>query len=192
MSNRNNSISLVVSVLMIGALGVVGWFAYDKLNDTPEPPTPGPVNPVPPAPVEELVGVQLFLPAKGGVLEFETQEGTVPVGADPCVYAVNEFLRSLDAVPATAEAVSCVIEDGVATLDFNDEFRRTYGTEDEAILYNGILAVMGQFEEVSSVRFLAAGEPIDTIGNMDLTGFHPVTRQPGSGSNGDSRKPASS
>ena len=193
MSNRSNSISLVVSVLMIGALGVVGWLAYDKLNDTPEPPAPGPIDPVPPAPVEEPVGVQLFLPTySDSGLGFETQEGTVPVGADPRVYAVNEYLRSLDAVPVDAEAVSCTIEDGVATLDFNDEFRVTYGTEDEMILYNGILAVMGQFEEVSFVRFLAAGELIDTLGNMDLTGSHPVTRQPGSGSSEDSQKPASS
>ncbi|MCH7945175.1 MAG: GerMN domain-containing protein [Armatimonadetes bacterium] len=177
MSNRKSSSSLVVAVLMIGVLGLVGWAAYVKFAPVNEPPAPEPVNQGNPPPVEEPLGVKLFMPTyENGTLGFDTTEGTVPAGADPCVYAVNHYLRSLDAVPEGAAAVSCEIEDGVATLDFNDEFRQTYGTEDEMILYNGILTVMGQFDEVASVRFLAAGEPIDTLGNLDLTGSHPVVR----------------
>lgn len=179
MPNRRSSSSLVIGVLMIGAVGLVGWMAYVNLNPTPDlpEPEPGKVDPLTPDPIEEPEGVTLFVPTFGnGELGFETSEGTVPPGTDAHVYAINMYLRTLDAVPAAAEAVSCTIEDGVATLDFNDEFRVTYGTEDEMILYIGILRLMGQFDEVESVRFLATGEPIDTLGNQDLTGSHPVVR----------------
>jgi len=153
--------------------------AYINLRPTPEPPVPvpAPVDPDRVVLVDEPEEVTLFLPTfVDGMLGFDTSEGIVPAGTNPCVYAVNEYLRTMGAVPAAAEAVSCTIEDGVATLDFNDEFRVTYGTEDEMILYIGILRLMGQFDEVESVRFLAAGEPIDTLGNQDLTGSHPVVR----------------
>ena len=179
MSNQRSSSSLVIGVLMIGAVGLVGWMAYANLNSVPDVPEPGPgkVDFVPPDQVDEPKGVTLFTPAFGnGELGFDTSEGTVPSGTDARVYAINMYLRTLDAVPAAAEAVSCTIEDGVATLDFNDEFRQTYGTEDEMILYTGILRLMGQFDEVDWVRFLADGEPIDTLGNLDLTGSHPVDR----------------
>ena len=177
--NRTSGRSLIFPVLLIGVLGLVGWFAYVNLNSAPDQPVPvpGPFDPDPPAPVEEPVEITLFMPTfEDGALEFDTTKGTVPAGADPRVYAINLYLRSLDAVPMDAEALSCTIEDGVATLDFNEEFRQTYGTEDEMILYNGLLKVMGQFDEVASVIFLAEGEPIDTLGNQDLTGSHPVDR----------------
>lgn len=109
-------------------------------------------------------------------LLFNKEEHPVPEGVNAMVFSVNQFLEKSQVAPKDARAVSCSVKDGVATIEFSKAFDRTYGTEDEHTLLDGILTTMGQFGEVESVQFDVEGQPLETLGNVDLTTPQPVMR----------------
>jgi hypothetical protein len=92
------------------------------------------------------------------------------------VFAVNEFLTQAAFLPKGARLVSARVHDGLAELDFSPEVAKTYGTDDERTLVNGILTAVGQFPEIKSATFLSGGKPIDSLGNIDLSEPQPVQR----------------
>lgn len=104
-----------------------------------------------------------------GELRYTKSSARTPPGQDPPVYAVNEFLSATGLVPKGARALSCRIDDGVAVIDFSPEFDQTYGTEDERTIVDGVLRAMGQFPGVRYVQFEVRGNPMETLGNLDLT-----------------------
>lgn len=109
-------------------------------------------------------------------LKFDESERTVPDGQDPVVFAVNAYLDEAAITPKEARLRTCRIESGMATLDFGAAFNQTYGTDDERTLLDGILTVAGQFPEIRTVRFLADGKPVETLGNVELAEPQPVLR----------------
>lgn len=122
-------------------------------------------------------GVRLLTPYyKDNELVFRSEEVKVPPGEDKYVFAVNRYLRSVEAVPIDAVLVKCTVKDGLATMDFNAAFRTSYGTDDESTLLNGLMTVMGQFQDVSFIKITVEGKDIESIGNMDLIDPLQVTR----------------
>lgn len=93
----------------------------------------------------------------------------VPQGGDPMLVAVNAFLHNTPVVPKGAEAKSVKLVNGVATVDFNKAFLKSYGTDDESTVVNGLLAALGQFKGVEKAAFTVEGQPIDTLGASDLS-----------------------
>lgn len=174
MANKGDK-SLITSVLLVCIVVGVGVAAYVKL---------APANVVPNEPVtteeqEGGAGVQLLTPYYvDNELRFKQEQTEVPANVDPKVFAVNRYLRTAKPVPHDAELVSCTVEGSVATLDFNAAFGISYGTDDESTVVNGILATMGQFPDVSYVKFLVEGRELETLGNLDLTGPQDVIRLP--------------
>lgn len=104
-----------------------------------------------------------------GDLKLDSKKVTVTPGEDPKVQAVNGYLAQLTMLPKGAVLKACQISDGVATLDFSNEFETTYGTEDEQTILKGILTTMGQFPEVKQVKLTVGGRTLETLGNVDLT-----------------------
>ncbi len=139
-------------------------------------------------------GVHLLTPyyTDDNELKFRSEPVEVPKDVDPHVFVINRYLRTVTFVPKDAELKTCTIENGTATLDFNSAFFTSYGTADESTVINGILVAMGQFKEVSYVRIIVDGKPIDTLGNLELTDPLPVTRTPGMESGAPVPGPASS
>lgn len=113
---------------------------------------------------------------EGDDLKFDQSQSTPPAGMDPKVYAVNQYLSKLEAVNKDAKATSVTVENGVATIDFNAEFQSGFGSMDEKTVVEGILAVMGFFPEVQAVKFVVAGQPIESLGHIDLTEAQPVIK----------------
>ncbi|HXH61138.1 MAG TPA: GerMN domain-containing protein [Fimbriimonadaceae bacterium] len=165
--------SLIIAVVVVCAVVAVGLFAYVRN---------APKDEIPPKTVtvdrqQGGQGVTLLTPYyKNDELAFKSEPAKVPPNVDPHVFVINSYLRSVKAVPEKALLVTCTVKDGVALLDFNKDFDTTYGTFDESTIINGIAAVMGQFQNVSYVRFLSEGKPIETLGNADLTEPVEVTR----------------
>ena len=171
MSRRKKDKNLVVGVLMVCAVIVVAVGAYvkfapaDKIHITDEV-------------IEQTAGgVTVLVPRfEEDGLVFETTEVDVPKDQDPRIFALNLYLRKVAAVPKEVAALTCTVFDTVATVDFNAAFDRSYGTEDEMIVINGILRVLGQFKEIASVMITVEGNVIESIGNLDLTESHRVIR----------------
>lgn len=113
-------------------------------------------------------------------LKFDATKVTPPAGVDPKVFVVNEYLKYIDAAPG-AKANSVTVRDGIATVDFNSELQAGMSSMDEGTVVNGILAALGTFKDVEAVQFTVNGQPIETLGHIDLTEPQPVTRlDPGS------------
>jgi hypothetical protein len=107
---------------------------------------------------------------------YEQSPADIPPGADAKVWVVNEFLKSSGIASADARLLGADVRDGIAYLDFNKAFNTTYGSEEESILVNGILATMAQFPDVQKVQFQVEGEPLDTLGHIELTDPQPVVQ----------------
>jgi hypothetical protein len=162
---KSSDKSLVVSVLLVCAVVAVGVAAYVKL---------APADTVPVVVDTEVRpeggGVKLLTPYydDDGVLKYKTEEVNVPRDTDPHVYAVNKYLDLVSVVPEGAVLKSVKIENTIAVLDFSAEFASSYSTFDESTIVNGILTTMGQFPEVSYVKFMVEGKRLETLGNLDL------------------------
>lgn len=128
----------------------------------------------------------------GDKIEFTKEAVQVPDDEDAKVYVVNRFLENSKIADPNARLLSVDIHDGVADLYFNAEMDKTYGTDDESTLLNGILTSLGQFPDVKSATFYASGKQISSFGNVDLTDPQPVIRDSASGSTTRSQEQQSS
>jgi spore germination protein GerM len=79
-------------------------------------------------------------------------------------------------VPKDANVKTVTVKEGIATIDFNEKIYAGYGTEDEQIIVRGLLRVMAQFPEVKSVLFTTEGQPLDSLGAIDLSSPQPVEK----------------
>ena len=176
--------SLLVSVLLVCAVVAVGVAAYVKYA-----PADKVVNQVKNEEPEQLGGgVTVLTPYYAeDELKFTEKQVDVPPDADPMVFAVNTYLRTTTIVPKDAQVNTVTVDEGIATLDFKAAFETTYGTFDESTVINGILATMGQFEDVSFVKFTVEGRQLETLGNMELIDPLAVIRltRPVAGEGGD-------
>ena len=181
--------SLILPVLLVCGVIAVGVAAYVKL-------APADVVPREVVEKEQQTGgerVQVLTPYYANdELRFRAEPMDVPPNVDPKVFALNTYLRTVTFVPEDAVVKTVAVSNGVATADFNSAFYTSYGTADEATVVNGILAVLGQFPDVSSVLFKVDGEPIDSLGNLELTDPLPVIRLPQLEAGGSSQTPSTS
>lgn len=112
-----------------------------------------------------------------GNLTFEESKAVAPAGVDPMVQVINDYLAKVPAVPKEAKLLDVKMEGPTAVLNFNSAFRAGYGTEDEQIIVQGVLSSLAQFSEVQNVLFKIEGQPLESLGNIDLSEPQPVTRE---------------
>lgn len=128
-------------------------------------------------PVETQVTILSPKSDDKGNITYDKRTETVPQGENRYLLAINSFLEEAKISPEGSKAVAADLEpDGLLTLQFNEAFDTTYGTEDEEILVDGILKSVGQFRAVKRVRFTIMGRPMETLGNIDLTQPMPALR----------------
>lgn len=130
-----------------------------------------------------------------GNLTFEESKATAPAGTDPMVQVINDYLAKVPAVPKEAKLLDVKMDGPTAVLNFNSAFRAGYGTEDEQIIVQGVLSSLAQFSEVQNVLFRIEGQPLESLGNIDLSEPQPVAREDGSGdkeqsTEGQSKQPS--
>lgn len=180
--------SLVVSVLLVCAVIAVGVTAYIKYA-----PADKVVNEKPTETQEVGGGVRILTPYYAdGDLKFSDKSVEVPRDTDPMVFAVNSYLRSAPPVPKDAKLNKVTLERSIAVLDFNEAFNYSYGTMDESTVINGILATMGQFSQVQFVKFTIEGQPLESLGNLELVDPLEVIRLPQLANPGAGEKTAKS
>ncbi len=93
-----------------------------------------------------------------------------PADEDPLKFAVNEYLDQIPSVPREARVTEVVKrENGLVELHFTPDLIAGYGSEEERTIIQGILKAAGQFEDVRQVQFMVEGQPLDSLGHLDLT-----------------------
>lgn len=177
MASKTKSIWLLLvgSALLVGGLA-----AYVRFTPAREVPAdlrrPATVSQNGRQPAEVQKVLVLHPRYQDNDLKFDQTEASVPAGEDKVVFAVNQFLDKASFVAKEVRLRSVKVEKGMATLDFSEAFATSYGTDDERTVVNGILTAVGQFPEIETVKFLANGKPIDSLGNIELTDPQPVLR----------------
>ena len=87
--------------------------------------------------------------------------------------------KAWSAVPEGTELLGLAIEDGTATVDFNEEFGNTgLGTSYDGIQIDQVTWTLTQFPSVKRVRYLIDGEvPEEGIGGHGIIVDKPATRK---------------
>jgi spore germination protein GerM len=69
-------------------------------------------------------------------------------------------------LPDGTRVTSVTFDKDLATVDFNDAFKKNFdgGDENEALTLNAVLATVGQFPGVKQVQILVEGKKIDSLG----------------------------
>jgi lipoprotein-anchoring transpeptidase ErfK/SrfK len=101
---------------------------------------------------------------------FDMEVRQMQAGADPVIESVNAFLEATHIVQPEARLVSAKVEGDNITLDFTTNFNQSYGTDDEAMLIKGIMRALNSNCRSKTATFTAGGKPIETLGNIDITG----------------------
>ncbi|MCW5935824.1 MAG: GerMN domain-containing protein [Fimbriimonadaceae bacterium] len=176
-SKRHGKVSLLLPavVLVAGGSLFAGLAYYVKTSpalDVPKEMRRTDPRPSPPGAHSDTVKV--YRPSyDGNELKLHESATRAPRGVDQKVHAINSYLAELTVVPKTARAKSFTVNGSIATIDFTRDFETTYGTEDEQTIVKGLLATASQFG-VKQVRLTVEGKPLETLGNLDLTGLQPV------------------
>lgn len=176
---KSNRIALALMLLLGAAAGTVALALYVKMTPADRVLPSGPETNVKGIPIEStpkqvLVKVPIVGYA-GDRLTFTAQDVEIPSETDPKVEAVNQFLRGAKFEESGARLMSVdVDDDGVANLHFSAGFDSGQGSMDEAALIYGLRAVLGQFEDVRSVRFFVEGRQIQELGHIEVGESAPV------------------
>ncbi len=101
----------------------------------------------------------------------------IPVTSEAPKAAIEALIAGIPGapfvpLPKDATVLSVSIADGVCTVDFSDKIRNVnVGSGGESAIIHAIVQTLLQFQDVSSVRILVEGEPLDTLaGHVDIRG----------------------
>lgn len=182
--NRNPN-GLLYSLLLIGAMGTaaLSYYAGRPPANTVAP-TEQRSERLPehqekkdrPAVKKDDVTVLKPNVSKEGDITFEKHTEKVPAGEDKYVYSINRFLQEGNLVGPAAKALSAKLNGDTLTIDFSPELLSGYSSTDEGTIVNGITTAAGQFPEVNKVQITVEGQPIDSLGHLELAQPLPIQR----------------
>ncbi|MFN3728471.1 MAG: GerMN domain-containing protein [Fimbriimonadaceae bacterium] len=166
---------LVLSLSAAGFAGLAIYASQSKVNRIPDHMRKdgggGPEVNVDAKQQKRANYIKVFMPKYvGDELRFDFVEQSIPQSEDRMVFAVNQFLRSSHILPEKARVVGINVDaNGHASLSMSPEFESGVGLEDERTLIDGIRVALGQFQNVATFEMHVEGEPIRTLGHLDLS-----------------------
>ena len=170
MSRRDTPGSRPLIVLAVVAAVVLGGLIFYVLRgpapryDRTNPPDMSAERP--PAGAEISYTAAVF---KNGKLT--TEKRSAPKGSDPLVLAVNDSLESIPAVQPEARLVSAEKDGSNLKLKFTSNFNQTYGTDDEKNVLDALMKAVSLNSKAETVTLETVnGDPIETLGSVDLVG----------------------
>ncbi|MEP0766004.1 MAG: GerMN domain-containing protein [Fimbriimonadia bacterium] len=169
----------VLVLILILAVAMIAVLAYLSLMPSPKPPGE-PQNGRDAMHGQDEAGrVNVFKPSyKDDRMVLEPKSISVPPGRTKLFAAVSELIRDERLFPKGVKLLGAEVKGKTAELNFSEELRAGYSTDEEEALLKSLSATVGQFLEVENMRILVAGSPVDTLGNVDLSDPVPVTRNP--------------
>jgi len=164
---------VLVAMLMILALTLTGC----GKNDVTAPQN-GNQNPNPtPAPTKQKVTLYF---GDDQATYLEPEERMITRGDEPLEQAVvRELIKGpqkqglVKTVPAETKIISLTVADGVAKVNFSQEFQTKHwgGSAGETMTLYSVVNSLGELPGIDQVQFLLEGEPKESIlnGNMDTS-----------------------
>ncbi len=177
---------LAIGLVGAGALAVYVKSGHDKVpHDQPGDQSAIETAVVQEQPKKEAIAhtstLVLTPVMKGMDLTFTKALKDVPEGVDPKVFALNEYLRQIPAVPKEAKVLGVEVKDRTAMVSVTQQLENAgFGSEDEKAVLDGIAATLGLDPAVDAVTIEVGGKRVDSLGHADLSEPMPVIRPDGS------------
>lgn len=198
MSKKRKSSNAAVPLVLLAVAGGIAVVSYLGHRDSPprtSPPSVRVAEPPPPAepPRTEAEdarppkakplppdGVIYTVSAKGGdVNDLAPKPAHLARSRSPARDALKELLRADGGpLPSGTSLRGLKIADGLATVDFTQEFQTNFHGSDtqEAQTVNSILRTLGQFPQIERVQILVEGKPIEALSQLPIAEPLPVLR----------------
>lgn len=143
----------------------------------------------PPAAEQQLKGEKYTVyrvPVSGEeYLIKETAIYDAPEGENREMAALNAMIttqpadskKAVNLFPEGTKVLGVKVEKGVAYVNFNKAFaKRGQGSYNERMMVNAVVCSLTDNKDITKVKFLVEGKPLDTLGHMDM--LDPITRNP--------------
>lgn len=112
----------------------------------------------------------------GDDVKYQSSEVDVPSGKDPRSFAVEQFVSNYPTAPKGTMVKSVTLNGQDAVVDLSSAASTGFSSGDEAAFVNGILTTLGQFKDIATVAITVEGQPIETLGHLELSGPQNVIR----------------
>lgn len=167
----------VLVLFLILAVAMIAVLAYLSLMPTPKHPTKPENGSQTSKRQDDDSRVNVFKPSyRDDKMVLEPEPVRVPAGRTKLFAAVSELIRDEKLFPKGVKLLGAEVKGKTAELNFSEELRAGYSTDEEEALLKSLSATVGQFPEVENLRILVAGSAVETLGNVDLSDPLPVTR----------------
>ncbi len=171
---------IATAAAMLGVTGIAAYVQFAPANEVPkelrrqeEGDKPVPSKP----PRAQMQTVSIAVPRiEGDDVVFDVKPLQVPSSKDPYLVAFQSFLSQSNIAPAEARLLRVDVEGGHAVLAFNGAFRAGYGSMEESMLLRGLLRTAGLFPNISTVEILVDGQPLGSLGHLEVPARVPVIR----------------
>lgn len=173
--------AFVIVVILVACVGLGAYLVISKQPMRPGPPAPRPTAEVPAEAPKKIKVYRIAVEENRPVLRAAERE--IPAGEDPVEAALLRLIEQGDnaglanPIPRGTRLLGTEIEDGLISVDLSREFRDNFtgGSEEEGLTIGAILRTLGQFPEIKRVQFLVEGQPLETLGHLDLSGPQDVS-----------------
>lgn len=96
-----------------------------------------------------------------------SQSVQVPEGVEPHKFVAEQVVKG--ALTSEVRVLGVDIRNRVATINFGSEVTNGMGSDEESNLIKGLQTAFGQFPNVDRIEIYREGEPVDSLGHIDLT-----------------------
>ena len=125
---------------------------------------------------------QIRLPEiKGEDVSLQSDKVDVPDGEDSKKFLAERVVKDLSLSNVTVHGVD--VRNGVAVINFGGDIDAGMGSEQEGNFLKELQTGFGQFSQIKRIEIDKEGEPLESLGHIDLTDPIPVTR-PGESESG--------
>lgn len=187
MSARRNELrayraGLVLLAVTTAVLGTTLWRIYPeyrRLKEERRVRAAAVVQPEPPEIAKPLVAQLYFARVVQGKQRMVAIPRELPSGLGVARAAVEELLRGEvprecdRPLPPGTELLGISIEDGVATVDFDEDLRAGFrgGSDNEQVTVYSIVNTLTSLPTIERVRILVEGRSVNTLGgHQDVSG----------------------
>ncbi|MBE0467720.1 MAG: GerMN domain-containing protein [Candidatus Desulforudis sp.] len=187
----NKRVAKLILVVLTGILALALLVSGCGRSPDPEPVDPAPSNgadgepPISSEPSESKVTLILYFSDDQAMYLEQEQRETVKGSETLEELVINELMKGPEGrgtgspIPEGTRLLGVSVVEGVAYVNFSKEFQTKHwgGSTGESHTVYAIVHSLCELEGIEKVQFMLEGDPLETLGHMDLT--QPVAPDPG-------------
>lgn len=166
-----------IAIVLVACIGVGAYLSMNHEAPVPPVSVPAPSVEAPAAAPTKIIKVYQ-MEVKDNQTKLRPTEVSITTKDNPIEASLRKLFGQGDngklanPIPKGTKLIGLKIKKGLATLNLSHEFKDNFtgGSEEEGLTMGAILRTLEQFPEIKRVQFLIEGQPLDTLGHLDLSG----------------------